>query len=80
MFLLDKAGGSPEFMPPDPQPGSLVHTLRPGARCGFTFNGLSSAEEDHIMVAWFTDDAGFRWQLDDYLHLVQAADGDKYEP
>ena len=34
----------------------------------------------HTVVAWFTDDAGFRWQLDEYQHLVEAADGDVYKP
>jgi hypothetical protein len=28
---------------------------------------------------WFTDDAGFRWQLDEYLHLVEAGDNDEYK-
>jgi hypothetical protein len=30
------------------------------------------------VVAWFTDDAGVRWQLDEYLHLVQVGDNDEY--
>ena len=51
--------------------------LRPGERCRFTFDGLTR-DEDHIVVAWFTDDAGTRWQLDEYLHLVQTAD-DEYK-
>lgn len=43
-------------------------------------------DPDQVLVAWFTDDAGFRWQLDGYLHLVnivqerdrQAADESTY--
>jgi hypothetical protein len=29
------------------------------------------------VVAWFTDDAGFRWQLDEHLHLAETK-GDAY--
>lgn len=39
----------------------------------FTFAGLS-LDAGHTVVAWFTDDAGFRWQVDEYMHLVQADD------
>jgi hypothetical protein len=60
------------------QPGLWYKVLRPGERCRFTFDGLTR-DEDHILVAWFTDDAGFRWQLDEYLHLVQAGNDDEYK-
>lgn len=51
--------------------------LRPSGRCSLVFTSL---EDDQLLVAWFTDDAGFRWQLDEYQHLVPARDGDEYEP
>ena len=35
---------------------------------------------DQVLVTWFTDDAGFRWQLDEYLHLVQSDDETTYLP
>jgi hypothetical protein len=63
----------------DEEPVPLYKTLRPGKRCRFTFDGLSLGP-GHIVVAWFTDDAGFRWQLDEYMHLVQADDETKYLP
>jgi hypothetical protein len=71
-------GRDPEFIP-RPQPGSRFDTLRPRASCGFNFSEVSSAGPDDILVVWFTDDAGFRWQLDDYLHLVQAGSNDEYK-
>jgi hypothetical protein len=54
-----------------------LETLRPDARGGFSFPNRP-VEPDHILVAWFTDDAGFRWQLDEDQHLVSARDGDQY--
>ena len=33
---------------------------------------------DRVLVAWFTDDAGFRWRLDEYQHLVQSGDETTY--
>lgn len=53
--------------------------LRPGLRCGFAFKDLPD-EPDQVLVAWFTDDAGFRWQLNQYLHLVQTEDESEYLP
>jgi hypothetical protein len=66
-------------MGPDTKPGSWVDVLRPAVRCGFGFDGLTD-DPDQVLVTWFTDDAGFRWQLDEYLHLVQAGDNDEYKP
>jgi hypothetical protein len=66
-------------VPIDDEPGSRYKVLRPGDRCRFTFDGLSN-DEDQIVVAWFTDDAGIRWQLDEYQHLVRARADDEYEP
>ena len=34
------------------------------ATCGFTFDGLRGAP-DEALLAWFTDNDGFRWQLDE---------------
>lgn len=59
------------------QPVSRWETLRPGARCSFRFVG-HRPEPDEVLVAWFTDDAGFRWQLDEYLHLVRSDDESEY--
>lgn len=62
---------------PGPDPACRFETLRPGARCGFIFKDLNP-EPDQVLVAWFTDDAGFRWQLDQYLHLVRSDDESEY--
>jgi hypothetical protein len=62
-------GGQGWIFLPDAKPVPTFETLRPGARCGFTFTDLPR-EPDQVLVAWFTDDDGFRWQLDQYLHLV----------
>jgi hypothetical protein len=64
---------------PETKPTARFETLRPGARCAFTFKDLRP-EPDQVLVAWFTDDAKFRWQLDQYLHLVQSADESEYLP
>lgn len=74
------------FMQETPLSGAMVDTkplqefavLSPKAGCGFAFKGLPR-EPDQVFVAWFTDDAGNRWQLDEYLHLVKANDGDESE-
>ena len=55
----------------DEEPALLYKPLRPGKCCRFTFDGLS-LDPGHTVVVWFTDDAGFRWQVDEYVHLVQA--------
>jgi hypothetical protein len=57
----------------------VIKTLRPESACTFAFEGLPQAP-DEALVAWFTDDAGFRWQLDEFLHLVPAGDDDEYLP
>ena len=64
---------------PDAKPVSRIEVLRPRTACGFAFDGLAQ-EPDQVLVAWFTDDAGFRWQLDQYLHLVQSEDESEYLP
>jgi hypothetical protein len=62
------------------KPVSRFERLRPGTRSVFTFKEGLNREEDFALVAWFTDDAGFRWQLDEYLHLVSAGDESEYLP
>ena len=47
----------------EPKPVPSFETLPPGAACGFTFGNLTESS-DQVLVAWFTDDDGFRWQLD----------------
>ena len=60
---------------------SRYGTLPPDKPCRFTF-ALTEGDKDYIVMTWFTDDAGFRWQLDEHQHLVQVNDGDerKYMP
>jgi hypothetical protein len=77
IIVMEDLGDESDFIP-ETVPVTHYDTLRPGARVGFLFNGVSNVEPDHILVAWFTDDAGFRWQLDEYLHLVPAGDEDEY--
>ena len=52
----------------DEEPALRYKTLRPGKRCRFTFDGMS-LDAGHTVVAWFTDNGGFRWQVDEYTHL-----------
>lgn len=80
--LVDEGpGGRGWLFLPGAKRVSSFGTLRPGNRCGFgfSFEDLES-EPDQVVVAWFTDDAGFRWQLDQYLHLVQSDDESEYLP
>jgi len=67
------------FLPGTGQRVSRFESLRPGARCGFTFDHLPDYP-DQVLVAWFTDDDGFRWQLDEYQHLVESGDEDAHLP
>lgn len=62
----------------DVKPVSRLARLRPGSRCAFTFEKGLKIEPDFVLVAWFTDDAGFRWQLDEDLRLVPAGDESEY--
>jgi hypothetical protein len=61
---------------PDEQPGTRYDVLPSGSACKFTLNGWSGSQ-DEIFVAWFTDDAGFRWQLGGRPHLVET-ESDNY--
>jgi hypothetical protein len=63
----------------DVKPVRALARLRAGGRCQFLFKEGLKCEPDYVLVAWFTDDAGFRWQLDEYQHLVQVDDGGELE-
>jgi hypothetical protein len=58
--------------------GNRVKMLRPNWQMGFMFKSVTTP--DRLIVAWFTDDAGFRWQLDEDLHLAPAAEDDLFLP
>jgi len=61
----------------DERPVSRYGTLPPGSPCKFTF-ATTDVNEDQIIVAWFTDDAGLRWHLDEFQHLTETKD-DEYK-
>jgi hypothetical protein len=76
--VVDRGPGGQGWMfLPGAKPVSRFGTLRPKSRCGFTFKDLPP-DPNQVLVAWFTDDAGFRWQLDQYLHLVRSDDESEY--
>jgi len=78
--VVDRGPGGQGWMfLPGAKPVSRFVTLRPESRCGFTFKDLPP-DPNQVLVAWFTDDAGFRWQLDEHLHLVQSDDENEYVP
>jgi hypothetical protein len=77
-FEMSGQRGGKMFFAPDLKPLQVFKTLRPHATCAFIFKG-TDAEPDQVLVAWFTDDAGYRWQLDEYLHLVQVDDDEEHE-
>jgi hypothetical protein len=56
---------------------SELANLAAGSTAGFKFPELQESP-DQIVVVWFTDDAGSRWQLDQDGHLVPAGDGTEY--
>jgi hypothetical protein len=58
----------------DKKPLQELPVLGRGENCGFVFNGLVR-EPDQIFVAWFNDDSGNRWQLDETMHMVKSEDG-----
>jgi hypothetical protein len=64
----------------DSKPLGQWERLRAAGRCSFTFEKILQREPNQVLVAWFSHDAGFRWQLDEYSHLVQASDRDEYLP
>jgi len=61
-------------------PGSRLSKIPPEGIRAFVFNGLREPPDDPLLVIWFTDDAGHRWQLDEFQSLAEAADGDRYKP
>jgi len=65
------------FLPGGSKPTATLEILRPEAHGGFTFPD-EPGTPDQVLVAWFTDDAGFRWQLDEFQHLVPAGDESEY--
>jgi hypothetical protein len=79
---------SDQYLPPVPivggrslgvtTTGSRISFIRPGWVSGFVFTPVTSP--DRLIVVWFTDDAGMRWQLDEDLHLVRAAPDDLFVP
>lgn len=71
-------GGGWMFLPGSKEV-SRFEVLRPGASCGFSFES-SHRDPDCVLVAWFTDDDGFRWQLDEYQHLTRSEDESVYLP
>ena len=72
-------GGEGWLLRADTKPVQSLESLRPGARGGFSFPELHD-DLDQVLVAWFTDDAGFRWQLDENQHLVSINNGNEYLP
>ena len=58
---------------------SRMETLRPKGGAGFNFADLHTGP-DEVGVAWFTDDDGTRWQLDEYQHLAESGDETVYLP
>lgn len=78
--LVDRGpGGQGWIFLPGAKNVPAFETLRPGSRCAFSFKDLKT-EPDQVLVAWLTDDAGHRWQLDQYLHLVRSDDESEYLP
>lgn len=61
-------------------PRSRLCKIPPEGIRAFVFNGLQQPPDDPLLVIWFTDDAGHRWQLDEFQSLTEAADGDRYKP
>lgn len=72
-FHLASGPAAMKYSVPEWKPLQEFGMLRPDASCAFSFSGLTR-EPDQVLVAWFNDDAGFRWQLDEYLHLVEVKD------
>jgi hypothetical protein len=54
-----------------------IDVLAPAERAVVRLESLNWNKGD-IVVAWFTDDAGFRWQVDELQHLVDTH-GDEYK-
>jgi hypothetical protein len=66
------------------KPIARQESVRPHAMATFQFEGRVRnpqvpGDQDEVFVAWFTDDTGFRWQLDEFQHLVQSDDESVYK-
>jgi hypothetical protein len=57
------------------EPGEEFALLRRTLNCGFRFNDVPIEPDRHVLVAWFRDDAGIPWQLDEGGHLAPADNG-----
>ena len=60
-----------QLLVPEWRQAKTLEVLRPRAIYAFRFSHLPR-DADHVLVAWFIDDAGNRWQLDEYMHLIQT--------
>jgi hypothetical protein len=65
------------FPPPEREPQAAGEDVYDEKEAKAKWGG--NAHPDEIAVAWFTDDAGYRWQLDEFQHLVQASDESEYQ-
>jgi len=54
----------------------FANVIAPQERAVFYFE-QPNRNDGEIFIALFTDDAGFRWQLDEHQHLVETQ-GDEY--
>jgi hypothetical protein len=77
--VVPGAGGQGWMFLPGAEKTSRLERLRPGSRGGFSFD-VAGSEPDRVLVVWFTDNDGFRWQLDEYQHFVQSDDESQYLP
>jgi hypothetical protein len=75
---VEQVGPAWQYLP-EVKEVSRLETLRPGSRAGFSFADLPGAP-DEVAVAWFTDDDGTRWQLDEFQHLAESGDESVYLP
>lgn len=63
----------------EPSIGTTGPALAPNEGRGFLLEDIAVSDE-FLLRALFTDDAGFRWQLDASQHLEQVGKGLLYEP
>lgn len=70
----------PESEPEKRLRGWMLEYILPKKRGVFIFSDSLREGPYQLVVAWFSDDARSRWQLDHHLHLVPAGDKDKYLP
>lgn len=77
--VVQGAGGQGWMFLPGAEKTSRLDRLLPGSRGGFSFD-VSRPEPDRVLVAWFTDGDGFRWQVDEYQRFVQSDDESQYLP